>query len=301
MAKMHETASDKVFQIINNLLLAAVLVVMIYPLYFTIIASISNPHQVALGNVIFLPKGFTTDVYKRIFEYDLLWIGYRNTLLYTVFGSLWNLILTIPCGYALTKRGLKGRGIIMGLFVFTMYFGGGMVPSYLLIKNLGLINHPLVMILPGGVSVWNLIVTRTSLMNSIPDELVDAAKIDGAGEFRMFGQIVLPLSKAVIAVMALFYTVGHWNSFFNALLYINNRNLYPLQLVLRSILIMNQQINIDMIGMDTEEIILAIQRANLVEAMKYGIVFIASVPVLVAYPFVQKYFVKGVMIGSLKG
>jgi len=299
--KTRFSISDSIFNTINIVLTAILLVIMIYPLYFTIIASISNPHQVALGNVIFLPKEFTLEVYSNIFNNSQLWLGYRNTVLYTFFGVIWNLLLTIPCAYALTKRGLKGRGIIMGIFVFTMFFSGGMIPTYLLIKDLNLINNPLVMILPGGASVYYLIVTRTSLSSSIPDSILEAAKIDGAGEFRIFASIVLPLSKAIIAVMALFYGVGHWNSFFNALIYISDSRLFPLQLILRNILILNQELRIDITAAETEQIALALRRANMAEAMKYGIIFIASLPVLIAYPFVQKYFVKGVMIGSIKG
>jgi len=300
--KINYSLPDKVFQITVSVILGVIVLAMLYPLYFTVIASFSNPHQVARGNVIFLPKDFSLDAYKNIFINAHILIGYRNTIFYTFFGTIWNLLLLIPCGYAMTKQGLKGRGIIMGIFIFTMYFGGGMVPYYFLIKNLGLINNPLVMIIPSGVSVYNIIIVRTAIMGSISSELIDSAKIDGAGEFRIFLQIVLPLSKAIIAVMALFHGVGHWNSFFNALMFISNPNLYPLQLVLRQILILNQSLVINYEALtDVEALEAAIRRQNMAEAMKYSLIFVASVPVLAAYPFVQKFFVKGVMIGSLKG
>jgi len=299
--KLKNNLQDKIFLFFIHFFIIIFLIIIIYPLYFTVIASLSDPYKVALGQVVILPKGFSTNVYKYIFEYKELWIGYKNTILYTLFGTLWNLLLTIPCGYAFTKKGLKGSGILMGIFIFTMYFGGGMIPYYILLRDLGLINNPLVMIIPGGMSVYYMILTRTSLQNNIIPELLEAARIDGAGEFRIFGQIVLPLSKAVIAVIALFYGVGHWNSFFNALLFISDYKYYPLQLILRNILILNQNISVELDYTDIEMAMATQHRQVMAEAMKYGIIFVASVPVLVAYPFVQKHFVKGVMIGSLKG
>lgn len=189
----------------------------------------------------------------------------------------------------------------MGIFVFTMYFGGGMIPYYMLIKTLGFINNPLVMIIPGGISVYNMIVTRTFFQSSIPDNLLEAAKIDGAGEFKVFFFIVLPVSGAIIAVQGLFAAVGHWNSFYSALLYINEKKYYPLQLILRDILVLNQSLDVDLKTATIDEIMNAAKKAYLAETMKYGIILLASLPVLAAYPFIQKYFVKGVMIGSLKG
>lgn len=292
---------DRAFVIVNTILLTIVLIVTIYPFYYTIIASFSDAYSVVKGQVILLPKNFTLDIYLNIFKSQEIWTGYRNTIFYTAFGTLWNLFLLIPCAYAMTKKGLKGRTIIMGIFVFTMYFGGGMIPYYMLIKSLKLINNPLVMVIPGGISVYSMIVTRTFFQSSIPDNLLEAARIDGAGEFLVFFRIVLPVSGAIIAVQALFAAVGHWNSFYNALLYINETKYYPLQLVLRNILILNQSLNVNIETATIQEIAAAQKRAYMAETMKYGIIIIASLPVLVAYPFIQKYFVKGVMIGSLKG
>ena len=298
---MNQTRGDRIFDIVNHVLLILVVIACLYPLYFTVIASFSDPYSVVRGQVIFWPQGFTLDSYRAVFQYKQLWVGYRNTILYTIVGTLYNLFLLLPCAYAMAKRGLKGKGVLMGLFVFTMYFSGGMIPSYLIMKQLGLINTPWVLILPGAFSVYNMIVTRTYFSSSFPEALAEAAKIDGAGEFRIFLTICLPLSGAIIAVMALFNALGHWNSYFNALIYINDSELYPLQLVLRQILVLNQSMNVDSSTMTTEEIAYQLQKAYMAETMKYSVLFIANLPMLAAYPYVQKYFVKGVMIGSVKG
>lgn len=201
---MNQTRGDRIFDIVNHVLLILVVIACLYPLYFTVIASFSDPYSVVRGQVIFWPQGFTLDSYRAVFQYKQLWVGYRNTILYTIVGTLYNLFLLLPCAYAMAKRGLKGKGVLMGLFVFTMYFSGGMIPSYLIMKQLGLINTSWVLILPGAFSVYNMIVTRTYFSSSFPEALAEAAKIDGAGEFRIFLTICLPLSGAIIAVMALF-------------------------------------------------------------------------------------------------
>ncbi len=297
---MLKSKGDIVFGVINYILLLAIMVITIYPLYFIIIASVSNAHSVALGEVWFWPKGFNLNAYIDVFKEKSIWTGYLNTIVYTGLGTLINLAVTIPCAYALAKKRLIGRNVIMGIFIFTMYFSGGMVPGYLLVKNLGMLDTIWAMIIPGAVSVYNMIITRTFFASSIPEELYEAAKIDGCSEFRAFFTIALPLSAAIIAVMALYYGVGHWNEYFNALIYMSNQDKFPLQLVLRNILIMNQNINMTQ-SMTAEQAEYMAQQAQLAEAMKYAVIFIASFPVLAAYPFVQKYFVKGVMIGAVKG
>ncbi len=297
---MLKSKGDIVFGVINYILLLAIMVITIYPLYFIIIASVSNAHSVALGEVWFWPKGFNLNAYIDVFKEKSIWTGYFNTIVYTALGTLINLAVTIPCAYALAKKRLIGRNVIMGIFIFTMYFSGGMVPGYLLVKNLGMLDTIWAMIIPGAVSVYNMIITRTFFASSIPEELYEAAKIDGCSEFRAFFTIALPLSAAIIAVMALYYGVGHWNEYFNALIYMSNQDKFPLQLVLRNILIMNQNINMTQ-SMTAEQAEYMAQQAQLAEAMKYAVIFIASFPVLAAYPFVQKYFVKGVMIGAVKG
>ncbi len=295
------TGEDLIFEIFNTVLVALVILICAYPIYFTLIASISDPTAVVSGKVILFPIRPTWASYQSVLGYDLVWIGYSNTLLYTVCGLLWNLFLLIPASYAMAKKGLKGRNLLMAFFVFTMYFGGGTIPYYLLMKDLDLINNPLVMIIPGGFSVFNMIITRTYFAANLPDSLSEAAKIDGASEFRVFVQIALPLSGAIIAVMALYHAVGHWNSYFSALLFLNDSKLYPLQLVLRQVLLQNQSMTVDAGSLSTEELEDLLRRKRLAETMKYSLIIIANLPILMAYPFVQKYFVKGVMVGSIKG
>lgn len=298
--RIKDTRADKVFTIVNGILLALVTFICIYPLYFTLIASLSEPDAVLNGRVLLWPSGFTLDSYRSVLRYDIIWRGYLNTIFYTFFGTLWNMFLLLPAAYALSKKELRGRGVLMGIFMFTMFFGGGMIPYYLLIKQLHLINNPLVLILPCGLNVYNMIIARTFFSTSFPQSLAEAARIDGAGETRIFLQIALPLSGAIVAVIALYSAVTHWNSFFNALLFINEDEYYPLQLVLRNILILNSGLSVDTTGMTSEQLADLSRRAKLAETMKYSLIFIANLPVLVAYPFAQKYFVKGVMIGSIK-
>jgi putative aldouronate transport system permease protein len=293
----------EVFDIVNFFFMLLILFITIYPLYFTVIASFSEPSAVATGKVIWRPVGFTLDSYKQVFAYKQIWQGYINTIFYTVLGTAFNLVLTIPAAYAVSKKYLPGRGIVMGFFLITMYFSGGMVPTYLLIKNLGLINTRLVLVIVSGISIYNLIVTRTYFTTSISESIYEASRIDGAGEIRTFLSIALPLAKPIIAVMVLYYAVAHWNDYFNALLYVSDQNLEPLQSVLRRVLIQNQNaLDESMMqqSMSAGELLDSAQRAYAAYTMKYTMVFIASAPLLIAYPFVQKYFVKGVMVGAVK-
>ena len=293
----------EVFDIVNFFFMLLILFITIYPLYFTVIASFSEPSAVATGKVIWRPVGFTLDSYKQVFAYKQIWQGYINTIFYTVLGTAFNLVLTIPAAYAVSKKYLPGRGIVMGFFLITMYFSGGMVPTYLLIKNLGLINTRLVLVIVSGISIYNLIVTRTYFTTSISESIYEASRIDGAGEIRTFLSIALPLAKPIIAVLVLYYAVAHWNDYFNALLYVSDQNLEPLQSVLRRVLIQNQNaLDESMMqqSMSAGELLDSAQRAYAAYTMKYTMVFIASAPLLIAYPFVQKYFVKGVMVGAVK-
>ena len=279
------------------------LFVMIYPMWFSIIASFSDPMLVATGQVVIIPRGVTLDAYRNVFINDSIWTGYLNTVFYTSFGTCWNLFLTIPTAYVLSKKTLRGRVFFSWFFLFTMYFSGGLVPSYLLVKNLKLLDTRWVLVILGGLSVYNMIVTRVFFQSTIPEELYESATIDGASHFRTFAQIALPLSKPIFAVMALYYGVAHWNNYFTALVYTLNKALAPLQLVLRRILIMNESLKTQILEgtIDSTDIAQAMRQAYMAEAMKYALVFIASAPLFIMYPFVQKYFVKGVMIGSLKG
>lgn len=296
-------SDDSMFDFINTSLLVVVMLVMIYPLYFIVIASFSEPYTVAKGLLTIYPKGLNFDAYKNVFINGEIWVGYKNSVLYTFFGTIYNLALTIPAAYVLTKKRLPGRMILTWYFFLTMYFSGGMIPTYLNLRNLGLTNTPWVLILGTGVSCWNLIVTRQFLTIAVPDELYEAAFMDGATNFKLFFKIALPLSIPILVVMALFYGVGHWNSYYSALLYVTKKNLFPLQLVLRNILIAEQTslAMIEEIGDDLDALAVAARRAYMVFSMKYALIFIASAPVLAVYPFVQKHFVKGVLIGSIKG
>lgn len=296
-----KTKRDRTFDIVNLSLLVLLVAIILYPLYFTVIASFSNPVEVMNGRVLVWIRDFTVESYANVFRNDEIWTGYANTIFYTAVGTAYALMLTIPCAYSMSRRGLKGKNAVMAFFVVTMYFSGGMIPSYLLIKNMQLIDTRWVLILPAGMSVYNMIVTRTFYQSNMPEELYEAAKIDGANEFTIFFRIALPLSGAILAVMGLFYAVGQWNSYFSALMYINDKALYPLQLVLRNILLLNQQLQMDMTSMSAAQIKDVVKRAMMAETMKYALIFISSLPILILYPFVQKFFVQGVMIGSVKG
>jgi putative aldouronate transport system permease protein len=295
-ARMTNSTKDMVFDIVNYAILSAVLLSVLYPLYYVLIASISNPDLVSGAGVMLLPRDVTFEGYRRILEFSRLWVGYRNTLFYTAAGTLINLALTLTAGYALSRKDLKGRDAFMIFLLVTMLFHGGLIPRYLVVKNLGMVNTRWAMLIPQAVAAWNLIVTRTFFQTTIPQDMLDAAVVDGCGNSRFFVSIVLPLSPAIIAVMALFYGVGHWNAFFDALIFIRNRDLQPLQLVLREILVQNQM-ELELL----DDIQTMVDQQRLVESLKYGIIFVASVPILMLYPFLQKYFVKGVMIGALKG
>lgn len=306
---IQETRSDRIFGWCNAVVLTLLMIVLVFPVYFVIIASFSEPRAVGTGQVFLFPVGFSLDSYKYVFSESRVWIGYRNSLYYTLFGTLFNLILTIPTGYVLGKRELMGRKFIAAYYVVPMYIGGGLIPTYLLVKSLGLLNQPYTLIILSGVSIYNVIVTRVFFQTSIPEALYESARIEGASELRIFFQIAMPLSKAIIAVMALFYAVGHWNSYFSALIYITNSDYMPLQIVLRSILLLNQNAmgnvteNISAAASATDAATMAemARRVYIAEAMKYSLIVVAAVPLLIAYPFVQKFFVQGVMIGSLKG
>lgn len=256
----------------------------------------SSPELVASGKVLLFPKGVTWEGYRYILSDRRIWTGYYNTIRYTLFGTLIALFLTIPAGYALSRPDMAGRGVVMKLLIITKYFSGGLIPTYLIVKGLHLTDTPYVLMILGSFSVFNLILCRTFFVNTLPLELQEAAEIDGCNMFQYFMRVVIPLSKAIIAIMVLYYAVGHWNSFFNALIYVNNNKLYPLQLILRDILITGQSVDPSVTDPESIELMKEIART-----IKYGVIIVSSLPVLVLYPFVQKYFVKGVMIGSVKG
>ena len=288
------TSGDRAFYAVNAVLLALLALIVIYPLYFIIIASFSDPDAVLGGRVILYPVQVTFEGYAKILQRTDVWRGYLNTIIYTALTVVLSLAVTIPGGWALSRKTIPGKKFLMIYFIIPMFFGGGLIPFYNVMSKLGLINTIWAIILPSILSVWNLFMTRTFFESSIPDGLVEAAKIDGAGEFRIFTLLVLPLSKAILAVTALYYAIGQWNSYFNAMIFLQNENLYPLQLVLKEILIASESTT----GGSGETILEQYRTAN---QIKYVSVIVSSAPVMLLYPFVQKYFAQGVMIGSLKG
>lgn len=299
MAVIKETRGDRVFNIVNLIIVTLCLLVVLYPLYFVVIASFSDPNAVAAGEVWLYPKKITLDAYRTVFKNSDILIGYRNTIFYTVVGTLFNLALTLPAAYGLSKKNFMGRNVIMFFIVFTMYFSGGMIPGYLVVKQLGLLNTWWALIIPAGCSTYNLIIARTFFANGVPAEIEEAATIDGCSTFRIFLQIVLPLSKALIGVLTLYYAVGHWNEYFSALIYLPSaREKYPLAQILREILILNTMKSVMGSSMNEE---LALYYANLANLLKYALIIVSAAPLLIVYPFLQKYFDKGVMIGSVKG
>ncbi len=289
-----DTLGDRIFYGINYVFLGFMALVILYPLYFIIIAAISDPDAVLAGEVFLYPVGITFSGFAKILERTDVWQGYWNTIVYTAITVVLSLIVTIPAGWALSRKNLAGKKFFMIYFIIPMFFGGGLIPFYNVMSSLGLVNTMWAVILPAILSVWNLFMTRTFFESSIPDGLVEAAKIDGAGEFRVFTTIVLPLAKAIMAVMALYYAVGQWNSYFNAMIFLQDETMYPLQLVLKEILIASESTT----GGSGETIL---EQYRLANQIKYVSVIVSSAPVIMLYPFVQKYFAQGVMIGSLKG
>lgn len=292
---IHRTAKDRVFDAINNLIMAFFLIAAAYPLYFIIIASVSDPNLVNAGKVLLYPKGWTWLGYQRIFSIDSVIVGYKNTIIYTTIGTMISVSMTVSAGYALSRKNLPFRNFFTAFFTITMFISGGTIPMYLVVRSLGLLDTMWGVILPGALSVWNLIIARTFFTSNISDDLVGAAEIDGCGQLRIFFSIALPLTKALTAILALYYMVGYWNSYFNSVMYLKSSSKYPLQLVLREILIMDQ--NQEMLT-DMWDII---ERQKTAELVKYGVIVVSTLPLICAYPFVQKFFIKGVMIGSLKG
>ncbi|MCL2831774.1 MAG: carbohydrate ABC transporter permease [Treponema sp.] len=294
--KIKTAADDRLFYIIITIILTFILIVTLYPLLYVLSSSISDPEAVSSGQVLIFPVGFSLRGYSVVFEDPRVLTGFLNTFFYAGFGTAINLFMTLLASYPLSRKDLFGRGPIMMIFTFTMLFSGGMIPSYILMRNLGLLNTRWALLLPGAISVYNMIIARTFFMSTIPDELLEASQIDGCSDFRYVWSVVLPLSKSILAVLVMFYFIDHWNNFFNAFLYLSDRKLFPLQIVLREILVMSQ---IRATAIEDPDLAFAMQ--GLAELMKYSLIVIASVPVLFLYPLAQRYFVKGVMIGSIKG
>lgn len=289
-------SSDRLFDIFNYALLGIAAFLVLYPLYFIVIASVSDPNAINTGRVLFWPVGFNTTGYEKIFADASIWNAYKNTIIYTVVGTAINIVMTMLFAYPLSRKEFFARKGLLFFMMFTMYFQGGLVPTYILMQKMHLYNTRWVMVLLPALNVFNVIICKTNIENNIPNELYEAASIDGCSHFRFFGTVVFPLSQTIIAVLILYYGVAHWNDYMNGLIYLRSESLYPLQLVLRGILVQNQA-SADMMG-DIESMIAQQEAAELI---KYGLIIVSSLPVLVVYPFLQKYFAKGVMVGSLKG
>lgn len=290
-----QTLQDRILDILFYIIVGAFMLCCFYPVYFVILASFSSSTAVNSGAMLLWPVDFHITGYEFVFSDVRIITGYTNTIMYTLGGTVIGLIFSLMAGYSLSRKDLPFRNAIMMIMVFTMYFHGGMIPTYLVIKNLGLINTRAVLIILGCVSVYNIILIRTFFQSNLPDELYEAAIIDGCGNMRFFLQFALPLSKAIIAVIALYLAVGYWNSYYNALVYTTNNNLKPLQLFIREMLMQSNSTP------DFADAELAAQHMLMLQVIKYAVIVVATVPIMCVYPFLQKYFVQGVMIGSVKG
>ncbi len=293
---INERGSDRAFTIFNYIVLTLFLIAVAYPLIYVFSASMSDPRSVISGKMWLWPVDITFDGYRAVFRNSRIVTGFQNSLFYTVAGTLISVTLTILAAYPLSRKDLAGRNVIMFLFVFTLLFGGGLIPTYLVVREVGMLNTRWALIIPAALSVYNMIITRTFFQSTIPDELLEAAQLDGCSDFRFVKDVVIPLSGPIIAVNALFYAVGQWNQYFNALIYLTKPDLFPLQLILREILVQNQ---VDFSQISDVNQLMA--RQQLQDLLKYSLIVVASAPVLIIYPFVQKHFVRGVLIGSLKG
>ena len=291
-----QTKGDRVFQYAIYLLSFLIAVFTLYPLIYVLSASVSNPSNILNGKVVLFPVDFTSMAYRRVFHSADILTGYRNTIIYSVFGTIINLVLTVMAAFPLSRRDMKGNGFLVLLMTFTMFFSGGMIPTYLNIKNLGLLNTAYSILLPGAINVTNMLIVRNYFLFSIPGELYEAAEIDGCSPLKTLISVILPLSKSILVVIVIYYFVAHWNSYFNAMLYISKRDKWPLQVFLRQILLLSQMGDMsETLGVDDPN------TALLYASLKYAIIVVAAVPLLIVYPMVQRFFEKGIMMGSIKG
>jgi len=290
---IRESLGDRLFITAIYIILSLVLVAVLYPLIYIVSSSLSSPSAVSSGKVWLWPVDLSFEGYKAVLRNEQVLMGYANSLFYTICGTFISVALTIMIAYPLSKKTFVGRSTLMIFITFTMLFAGGLIPTYLVVKSLGLIDTRWALLIPNAIWVWQVIIARTFFQNSIPDELSEAADIDGCSDIRFIFCVILPLAKPIVAVLSLMYAVGQWNAYFDALIYLKSQSLYPLQLILRSILILGSSGN-----MDASEMI---KQQQMAELMKYSLIVMASLPVLIIYPFVQRYFVQGMLIGSVKG
>jgi len=297
---IRETKSDRIFTFLNYFVLSLALAIFAYPLVFIVSASFSSGSALYTNKVWLFPVEFNTEGYKAVFNYRLIVTAFGNSFIYMGLGTAINLAMTIAAAYPLSRKDFPGGRLIALLFVFTMFFNSGLIPTYILVRNLGMRNTLWAMVIPNAMSVWNVIITRTYFETNLSGELLEATQIDGCSDFAFVMKMVIPLSMPILAVIALFYAVGHWNSFFNALIYLDRAELYPLQIALRQVLI-NNTIDFSMIASGAIDTRSEAMKVNMLALLKYSLIVVSSVPILMLYPFVQKHFVKGIMIGSIKG
>ena len=295
--RIRDSFGDRIYNAVCISIVLFLVFLVAYPLWFVFVASFSDPTYVNTGTLLLYPRGFQIEGYKMVFENARVWTAYGNTILYTVLGTALGTCIVLLAGYAFSRKDLVGGSFIMKLFVFTMYFSGGTIPAYLVIDKLGLVNTRALMIILGSVSVYNIIIVRSFMVSNVSEELFDAAKIDGCGNGRFFFQIVVPLSKAVIAIMVLYIAVSHWNTYFQGMMYLSDQKLQPLQVYLREILVVGTSMVLEE-DLDPE---IQAKYETMIATMRYAMIVVSTLPILCVYPFIQKYFVKGVMIGSVKG
>ena len=293
--KIKESKQDLIYYIIIGIFLLLLVIIVVYPIYYIIIASISDPDAVLSGEVWLYPIKITFDGYKKLFENQDIWRGYLNTIIYTVLGTAFNIVLTIPAGWALSRDYLPFRKVIMPILIITMFFGGGLIPYYLVCGALGLVENPIILVIGGGVSVYNVFMCKSYFQTNIPKEVIEASQIDGCGEIRTFFDIVLPLSKSIISVMILFYAVGHWNNYVDALIFITNEKYWPLQVVLREILVVTETA-----AGGAGDVASIQEKQRLANQIKYASIIISSLPIIIIYPFIEKHFDQGILVGSFK-
>ena len=293
--RIRQGLDDRIFDGVVTVIGIMIMLIVLVPLIFVVAASFSDPDLVLRGKVLLIPKGVTVKAYTLVFENQEIWQGYKNTVFYTVAGTAINIVLTVMAAYPLSRKEMAGRRFFTLVILFTMYFNGGLIPTYLLVRDLGMYNTVWAILIPAAISTYNLIVAKSFFEQSIPQELYESAKLDGCGSVRMLFSIVLPLSKAILAVLVLYYGVAHWNAYFNALIYLRDTSKHPLQVILRNILLLGQteQMGSNDVGMG--------EKIKMVEAIKYSVIVVSSVPILLLYPLAQRYFVSGVMIGAVKG
>ncbi|MFC3798370.1 carbohydrate ABC transporter permease [Cohnella sp. GCM10012308] len=291
---------DRLFDVANKIFLGLLLLVVLYPLVYVTSASISDPQAVNTGRMWLWPVQMTFEGYERVFRNADIWTGYRNTALFTALGVLINLAVMVPCAYTLSRRDMPLRQAILMFMLVTMFFNGGLIPTYLLVRNLHMLDTIWALVIPNAANVWSIIVIRTFFQSTIPRELEEAAEMDGASIFRLFRSVILPLSAPILAVIALFQGVGHWNAYFSAMIYLKNKELFPLQLIIREILVLQQMSASMLMNASGDQETLA-RQARIADIVKYAVMIVSALPLLVIYPFLQRYFVKGMMVGSIKG